>query len=62
MILSRDAGQHLRLLAHLSRTLQRAETRDALTRQLPAQEILAIFGRVETALHDHYAAQAACRT
>ena len=59
VILSRDAGQHLRLLAHLGRTLQRAEVLDALARQLSAAEIFAIFGRVETALHDRYAAAAA---
>ena len=58
LILSRDAGQHLRLLAHLGRTLQCAEVLDALARQLPAEEILAIFGRAETALHDRYAAAA----
>jgi len=58
LILSRDTGQHLRLLAHLGRTLQQAETIDALARQLPAEEILAVFGRVETALHDRYAAMA----
>ncbi len=51
VILSRDPGHHLRLLAHLSRILQNAETRDALSRQLPAAEILAAFGRVETSLH-----------
>ena len=59
IILSRDAGQHLRLLAHLGRTLQHAEVLEALTRQLQAEEILAICGRVEAALHDRYAAAAA---
>ena len=59
VILSRDTGQHLRLLAHLSRTLQRPEALDALARHLPADEILAIFRRVETALHDRYSAAAA---
>ena len=58
-ILSHDAGQHLRLLAHLGRTLQHVEVIDALARRLPAEEILAIFGRVELALHDRYAAAAA---
>ena len=58
VILSRDAGQHLRLLAHLGRTLQRAEVQEALARQLPAGELLAVLGRAETALHDRYAAAA----
>jgi nitrogen PTS system EIIA component len=57
-ILSCDPGQHLRLLAHLGRTLQQAEVINALASQLPAAEILAVFGRVETALHDRYAAAA----
>lgn len=59
LILSRDAGQHLRLLAHLGRTLQNPEMQDALARQLPAAELLAIFCRVETGLHDRRAAVAA---
>ncbi len=59
IILSRDPGQHLRLLAHLSRILQKAEVIDALARQLPATEILAVLRRVETDLHDRYAATAA---
>jgi PTS system nitrogen regulatory IIA component len=61
IILSCNTGQHLRLLAHLGRTLQQAETIDALVRQLPAEDILTVFGRVETALHDRCAAMAACR-
>ena len=59
VILSRDPGQHLRLLAHLGRALQNAEVIDALARQLPAEEILAVLRRVESALHDRYAATAA---
>ena len=55
MILSRDAGQHLRLLAHLGRTLQNKDVLDALNRQLPADEILAIFGRAEKSMHDRHA-------
>ena len=51
VILSRDPGHHLRLLAHLSRILQHADARAALARQLPAVDILAAFGRVETSLH-----------
>jgi len=56
VILSRDAGQHLRLLAHLGRALQQEEALAALAHQLPAEAILAIFDRVENALHDRYAA------
>ncbi len=55
LILSRDTGQHLRLLAHLGRTLQHADVIDALTRRLPAAEILAVFKRVESGLHDRRA-------
>ena len=51
VILSRDTGQHLRLLAHLGRALQQAEALDALARRLPAEEILAVFRRAETAQH-----------
>jgi len=58
LILSRDVGQHLRLLAHLGRTLQNAEVLDALTRRLPAADILAVFGRVEGAMHSHRPAAA----
>ena len=52
MILSRDVGQHLRLLAHLGRTLQHADILDALSRRLPIEEMLVVFGRVEKSLHD----------
>ena len=58
MILSRDAGQHLRLLAHLGRTLQNPEVLDALARQLPSIDILTVFSSVEMALHDRAAAAA----
>jgi len=56
LILSQSAGQHLRLLAHLGRMLQRPTVLDALTRQLPASEILAIFSREEEAAHNREAA------
>ena len=46
MLLSHNPGLHLRMLAHLGRALQNAGVRDALTRQLPAGEILAAFRTV----------------
>jgi PTS system nitrogen regulatory IIA component len=61
VILSHDAGQHLRLLAHLGRTLQNTELQEALASQRPSDEILALFHRVESALHERRAALAAAR-
>ena len=61
VILSRDPGHHRRLLALLGRTLQNPEIQEALARQLPQDEILAVFSRVETALHERQQTAAAPR-
>lgn len=58
LILSHNAGQHLRLLAHLGRTLQHTDVLDALAQQLPPDDILTIFRRVELASHARCAAAA----
>ena len=47
LLLSHTPGVHLRLLAHLGRTLQNADIQDALARQLPAETIIELFRRVE---------------
>ena len=47
VLLSQNAGQHLRLLAHLGRILQSAEVRAVLARRAAAAEILAAFAREE---------------
>ena len=53
VLLSQNAGLHLRLLAHLGRTLQRAEVRDALSRRLPAEQIIEAFSRAEASISGH---------
>ncbi len=58
LLLSQNAGLHLRLLAHLGRTLQHADVRDALARRLPAEELIAVFNRVEAAISARRAAAA----
>ena len=50
LLLSHNPGLHLRMLAHLGRALQNAGVRDALLRQLPAEEILAAFRNVVPAV------------
>jgi len=61
VLLSQTAGLHLRLLAHLGRTLQQAEIKDALARKLPATQLIDIFSRVESAISVQRAAAAVAR-
>jgi PTS system nitrogen regulatory IIA component len=56
VILSNDRAQHLRLLALLGRVLQQADVMDALARQLPAAELLAVIHRVEERMQNKLAA------
>lgn len=56
LLLSHNPGLHLRTLAHLGRALQNAGVRDALMRQLPAEEILTVFRRAVPALRPAAAA------
>jgi PTS system nitrogen regulatory IIA component len=58
VILSRDHSQHLRLLGQMGRLLQQAHVVEALAHQLPAEELLAVFRRVETELYHRQAAKA----
>jgi PTS system nitrogen regulatory IIA component len=57
VILSRDTGQHLRLLAHLGRILQQAEAMEALAHHLPVEELLPVLRRVENDIHARLAAR-----